>query len=208
MTPASAVVAQRVFSSVVRTTPLSANPSASERGLVWGDLDLENGTAFVQAQLNRKKRGETARRVPTKTERGVREIDLLPELVGLLKRHKLQAFSRGQARPEDFVFATAEGRPLYYRNVTRDFTTAADRAGLNSRDDLPRLTTHDLRHTAISRFIASGLDVVEAARQAGDTVETISKTYAHAFDRAKRKDEIRAKLAAGTSIRLVSEGEQ
>jgi integrase len=66
------------------------------------------------------------------------------------------------------------------------------------------LSTHDLRHTAISRWIASGLDAVEVARQAGDTVETISKVYAHEFDRAKRKDEIRAKLAAGTSIRLAS----
>jgi hypothetical protein len=28
----------------------------------------------------------------------------------------------------------------------------------------------------------------------------------HEFDRAKRKDEIRSKLAAGNSIRLVSEG--
>ena len=147
-------------------------------------------------------RGEPARRVSTKTERGAREVDLLPELVGLLKRHRADAFSRGLARPEDYVFTTATGNPLYFRNVSRDFATAADRAGLN-REGLPKLTTHDLRHTAISRWIALGLDAVEAARQAGDTVETITKTYAHEFDRAKRKDEIRAKLA-GTRIRLVS----
>ena len=48
--------------------------------------------------------------------------------------------------------------------------------------------------------------MVEVARQAGDTVETISKVYAGEFDRAKRRDSIRAKLAAGTSIRLASEG--
>ena len=171
-------------------------------GLVWGDLELEEGVGNITAQLNRKKRGEPARRVPTKTDRGVREVDLLPDLVALLKRHKAEAFASGHARPEDFVFSTAEGRPFYYRNVTRAFTTAADRAGLNSREDVPRLTTHDLRHTAISRWIASGLDAVEVARQAGDTVETVTKTYMHEFDRAKRKDEIRAKLAAGTSIRL------
>lgn len=172
-------------------------------GLLWDDLELEEGGLHVRAQLGRKKRGEPARRVPTKSERGVREVDLLPELVKLLKLHKAEAFARGHARPEDFVFATAEGRPLYYRNVTRDFTTAADRAGLN-RKGVPKLTTHDLRHTAISRWIASGLDAVEVARQAGDTVEVVTKTYMHEFDRAKRKDEIRAKLTAGTSIRLVS----
>jgi integrase len=166
----------------------------------------ENGVLHVRAQLGRKKRGESARRVPTKSARGIREIDLLHDLVTLLRKHKAEAFARGHARPEDFVFCTAEGRPLYYRNVGRDFTTAADRASLNDRDDVPKLTTHDLRHTTISRWIASGLDAVEVARQAGDTVETVTKTYMHEFDRAKRRDEIRAKLAAGTTIRLVSEG--
>jgi len=37
-------------------------------------------------------------------------------------------------------------------------------------------------------------------------VETVTKTYMHEFDRAKQKDEIRAKLTAGTSICLISEG--
>jgi len=44
--------------------------------------------------------------------------------------------------------------------------------------------------------------VVEVARQAGDTVETISKVYAGEFDRAKRRDSIRERLASGTSIRV------
>lgn len=57
-------------------------------------------------------------------------------------------------------------------------------AGLNDREDLPKLTTHDLRHTAISRWIASGLDVVEVSRQAGDSMEMVSTVYAHAFDRS------------------------
>ena len=77
-------------------------------------------------------------------------------------------------------------------------------AGLNDREGLPKLTTHDLRHTAISRWIASGLDVVEVSRQAGDSMEMVSTVYAHAFE-AKRRDEIREKLAAGTSIRLARE---
>jgi hypothetical protein len=38
---------------------------------------------------------------------------------------------------------------------------------------------------------------------AGDDVQTILATYVHEFERAKRQDEMRDKLAAGTSIRLV-----
>jgi hypothetical protein len=37
---------------------------------------------------------------------------------------------------------------------------------------------------------------------AGDTVEVIHSTYLHEFERARRKEEIREKLAAATSIRL------
>jgi hypothetical protein len=37
---------------------------------------------------------------------------------------------------------------------------------------------------------------------AGDTVEQIHSTYLHEFERERRQEEIRAKLVAGTSIRL------
>jgi integrase len=140
--------------------------------------------------------------VRPKSEHGVREIELLRETVTLLKAHKAEAFARGHARPEDFMFATAEGKPLYFRNVARDLGTAAERAVLNEREDVEKLSTHDLRHTAISRWIAAGLDLVTVARMAGDSVETITRVYAGDFERAKRQDEIRAKMAAGTSISL------
>ena len=120
-------------------------------------------------------------------------------MVALLKRHKEEAFANGHARPDD---CTSTGQPHYFRNVaSRGLDKAADAAGLN-REGLPRLTSHDLRHTTISRWIASGLDVVEVARQAGDTREVILNTYAGDFDGASRADSIRKKIAAGTSIRL------
>jgi integrase len=171
-------------------------------GLVWSDVDLEEGVLHVSKQLARKKRGQPVRRVALKSERGERDVELLPELVALLKQHKAKAFERGHARPEDFVFSTGDGGPLFYRNVARDLGTAADRAKLNDREDVPRLSTHDLRHTAVSRWIAAGLDVVEVARQAGDHPDVILRVYAGEFERAKRRDEIRDRLAAGTAIQL------
>jgi integrase len=199
-------------------------------GLTWDDVDLEEAALHVRKQLARKKRGEPIRRVALKSERGVRDVELLPELVTLLKQHKAEAFKRGHARPEDFVFSTGDGGPLFYRNVARDLRIAADRAGLNGErlqrialeqprrdrrralleeaegrangDDVPVLSTHDLRHTAVSRWIAAGLDVVEVARQAGDHPDVILRVYAGEFERAKRRDEIRERLAAGTTIQL------
>lgn len=118
-----------------------------------------------------------------------------------MKRHKAEQFEKGLAGGSDFVCCTTEGLPLYYRNALRDLGTAADRAGLNDGDE-PDVSTHDLRHTAISRWIAAGLDDATVARMAGDTVEQIHKTYLHEFERARRADEIRSKLVAGTNIKI------
>ena len=122
-------------------------------GLVWDDFDFERGTVKIRAQLDRKTKARVSR---LKSERGRREIDLLPDLVGMLKRCKAEAFQSGHARPEHFVFSTVEGKPLSYRNVTRDLGVAAERAKLNE-GEAPKLSTHDLRHTTISRWIAAWL---------------------------------------------------
>lgn len=57
-------------------------------------------------------------------------------------------------------------------------------------------------HTAISRWVAAGLDPVTIARMAGDDLKTILDTYAHEFEKSKRRTQIREQLSAGTAIRL------
>ena len=130
-----------------------------------------------------------------------------PSPPALLKRHKATQFEKGIAGADDFVSCTSEGKPLCYRNALRDLGVAAKRAGLNEGDG-PAVSTHDLRHTAISRWIAAGLDEATVARMAGDTVQQIHSTYLHEFEKARRREEIRSKLEAGTSIKLVVEGGQ
>jgi len=178
-------------------------------GLTWQDVNVEKGVIGVRFQLERKKNGEASRRIQLKTKGARRNVEALPELVALLKRHKAKAFTHGHARPEDFVFTTAGGLPLMHRNVSRDFATAGDRAGLNPKEgeEGQAVSLHDLRHTAISRWIAAGLDVVEVQRQAGHANPAITlRLYAGAFEEADvgRRDTRREKLAEGTAIRLGS----
>jgi integrase len=172
-------------------------------GLVWDDFDLLNGIVHVRAQLARKKRGEAARRRDLKTSRRLggrnREIDLHPDLVAIVKAHKAEQFSKGLASSGDYVVCTAEGHPMYYRNALRDLQVAAKRAGLTADANV---VTHDLRHTAASRWIAAGLDAATVARMIGDNIETVLKVYAHEFDKARRRQEIREKLVAGTRIEI------
>jgi integrase len=191
-----ALIATAVFSGLRQSELL---------GLVWDDVDFDEGQIRVRAQLSRVKQGQPARRVALKTDAGRRNVEALPELLALLREHKAAAFERGHARSDSFVFTTADGRPLHHRNVSRDFATAADRAGLN-RDGVPKLSLHDLRHTFVCRLIAASLDVVEVQREAGHKNPAITlRLYAGEFERAKRRDSLRQKIAA-SGLGAVLEG--
>ena len=53
---------------------------------------------------------------------------------------------------------------------------------MKERKDLPQnLHAHSLRHSFVSLLISKGLDVVNVASLAGDTIEIISNHYAHSF---------------------------
>jgi integrase len=127
-----------------------------------------------------------------------RGVEALPELTALLKKHKADAFARGHARPEDFVFTTVEGLPLMHRNVSGDFKTAGDRAGLNPKEgeEGQPVSLHDLRHTAACRLIAAGLDVVQVQTQLGHANPAITLSlYGGEFQVAQRRDALRDKIA-------------
>ncbi len=163
-------------------------------GLTWGEVDFERGLIRVRYQLSRAHRDAPARRVRLKTQAAVRDIPLLPQLASLLKRHKLRsAFSGG----DDYVFQTARGTPLGFRNVERrGLRRAADRAGLNA-DGHPRLRVHDLRHTFSSHLIVDlGLDVAQVSRILGHARPSITlDTYTHLFDQAAHSADIRERMA-------------
>ena len=70
---------------------------------------------------------------------------------------------------------------------------------VSAREDLPHsLHAHSLRHSFVSLLIANGLDVVSVAALAGDTIEIISKHYAHSFAerRAAAMDAVGASFAS------------
>jgi integrase len=146
-------------------------------GLTWSDIDFSNGVVSIRKQLARD-----GTRVPPKTPEAVRKIILMPALGRVLAAHRL---SSSYSAETDLVFASATGRGLDRRNVSRrGLADAAHRAGLDGVD-LPRLRFHDLRHTFASLLIAQGANVVFVARQLGHTSPDITlRVYAHLFDNA------------------------
>jgi integrase len=101
------------------------------------------------------------------------------------------------------VFASSSGRPLYWRNVSRqELERAVDRACLNGD---AKLTMHALRDTFASHLILDlGLDVVQVSRQLGHARPSItSDTYAREFDQARHADDIRERMAESAFGRVL-----
>jgi integrase len=141
-------------------------------GLTWQDIDLEGGLIQVRYQLSRARIDQPARRVRLKTRAATRDIPLMPQLATLLRRHKLAS---PYANESDYVFSSALGTPLGYRNVERrGLGRAADRAGLNPEGQ-SRLRVHDLRHTFASHLIIDlRLDVAQVSRMATPAPASLS----------------------------------
>ena len=164
-------------------------------GLVWGDIDLHGGFVHVRYQLSRPTLDDPARRVRLKTPAATRDIPLLPQLGAVLKRLKLAS---AHATDSDYVFATATGTPLGFRNVERrGLGAAADNAGLNP-DNQPRLRVHDLRHTFASHLIIDlKLDVAHVSRILGHTRPSVTlDVYTHLYNQAQHADDIRTRMSA------------
>jgi integrase len=149
-------------------------------GLAWGDVDLVEGFIHVRHQLSRPTLENPAHRVRLKTPAATRDIPLLPQLGALLKRLKLASF---HSADNDYVFATATGTPLGFRNVERRaLRRAAENAKLNQEGQLP-LRFHDLRHTFASHLIIDiQLDVAHVSRILGHTRPSVTlDVYTHLF---------------------------
>jgi integrase len=185
---------------LIATASLTGLRISELLGLRWQDVDFSEEIIRVRFQLSVARNGRAARLAPLKSESGQRDVYMLPELAKTLKRHKLAS---GHSQETDLVFCTGDdGKPLSQRYAFRVLAGAAENVGL-SGEGLESLGWHDLRHTAISRLIAAGLDVVEVQRQAGHSKpSTTLDVYSHEFERAKRSEDVREKIARATAIKI------
>jgi integrase len=123
--------------------------------LRWRDIDLSAGRLRV---------------TDSKTDAGVRLVDLLPALREELSAHKTETRFGG---PEDFVFPTESGCRQDRNNARRRVVVkSVERASENliarGLNPLPEgITPHSLRRTFISLLLATGSEVPYVMRQVG-----------------------------------------
>jgi integrase len=172
LTPRRAILSTLVFSGL-RIGELTE--------LRWRDVNLADGTITVRA---------------SKTDAGVRRVDLLPVL-----RDELATLKAGvRAHADDRVFPTQPGNAMNDSNVrnrilNRAVKLADKRLAKAGSNPLPEgLTPHKLRHTYTSLMAALGKDPGEIMDQTGHTNPTFTfRVYRHAMRRDQAsKDRLRA----------------
>ena len=141
-------------------------------GLRRGQVDILNGRVDV-AEVVVEVAGHLIHGEP-KTKAGRRSVTLPRSVINVLNEH-LSQFT--PADPEAFVFSAPEGGPLRVPLWRQRFWyPAVERAGLAP------LRPHDLRHTAVALWIATGAKPLEIARRAGHTsVSFTLDRYGHLF---------------------------
>lgn len=150
-------------------------------GLVWGDIDREASVIRVRFQLSRK-----GRRVELKSDKGQRDVVLMPALSLQLRTARLAA---RLSTDRDPVFATVNGTAVSVRNATRQLALRIKKA------DLDGVTFHALRHTFASILIAQGRDAAFVADQLGHEDPAFTwRTYVHLFRAAQQAKAARDQL--------------
>jgi integrase len=140
-------------------------------GLQWGDVDWQSNRLHVRRALRE------GRFYDTKSKHSRRIVELPSSLIHSLKVWRLKC-PKGE---HDLVFPNNEGNPMDAANlIHRGFEPAVRRAGLR------KIRFHDLRHTAASLLLATGVDVVAVSRLLGHSSPIVTLSiYSHAIPKAR-----------------------
>ena len=165
--------------------------------LRWRDVDFATGSIQVRATLQRTREyGLTL--APPKTKQSRRRIKLGTVALEALRTHRTrQVEERLKSGPAwdstlDLVFANEIGRPIEPQNlVRRAFYPLLQRAAL------PRIRFHDLRHTAATLLLSSGINPKIVSEMLGHASITITLgIYSHVLP------EMQAQAAAAMDAAL------
>lgn len=146
-------------------------------GLRWRDVDLARRRAVIRQQI-----GEVAGRVIERdSTRGGsgRNIALDPGLVELLESYRARRDAdRALLGPgyedRELVFANEDGSARYPEGLSRVFVTQAGRLGL------PRIRSHDLRHTWATLALQNSVHPKVVQERLGHAnITTTRQAYSH-----------------------------
>jgi len=162
----------------------------------WANLDRGQGRYFVKETWLRSREGRPAVFGEPKTESSRAPVDLIPEALTALKKHRSWQAEKILAggkdyKNQDLIFATALGGPLDDRHFEqRVFHKALADAGLR------RIRFHDLRHTTASLLIAQNESPKYIQKQMRHaSIEITFDRYGHLLPEARQEATLRLSKA-------------
>ena len=171
-------------------------------GLKWRDVQWDRAVILVNRQLKRVSGG--LKLAPLKTEQSKRAVQIGKSTLEKLGSH-LDEYSRSVSIEDEMIFAHKDGRPYRPEWVLREFKSLLAQAGI--RD----IRFHDLRHTAASLMLSSGMPVIQVSRQLGHSQpSTTLNVYGHFIpglsqDAAEKVDELVNPIAAQLQLSETSD---
>lgn len=150
-------------------------------GLRWADVDLDAGTITV-AQGRVVVGGGTVTGAP-KSTRSARTLPMPPEVLAALRvfktRQAEEHLALGGGWPDTgLVAVNADGSPIRPETYSKSFAAHCAAA------DMPVIRLHDVRHTAASILLDSGLPVLAVAKWLGHDPAITLRVYGHVYDDA------------------------
>jgi integrase len=155
------------------------------------DVDLDRGVLRIRRGVVRTREGFIVG--TPKSEAGIRDVNIPPHLVPIVKAHMETHVGR---KPDALLFPAA-GDPTEHlapASLYRVFYPAREAAGR------PDLRFHDLRHTGAVLAAATGATLAELMARLGHSTPTAAMRYQHAAaDRDRAIAEALSRIATGSA---------
>lgn len=145
----------------------------------WGTLQLRetrprSGSAWTDSGQAHDKRG-----LKHRPRKAIRVVPIPPALVALLRWH-LTAYG---AAPDGRLFRTSRGGLVQDTGYGEVWAEARKRALTGTQYASPLAKRpYDLRHTAVSTWLSSGVEPQVVAQRAGHSVAVLFRVYAKCLD--------------------------
>ncbi|WP_406112809.1 tyrosine-type recombinase/integrase [Kitasatospora purpeofusca] len=141
----------------------------------WGELLLGGSSPRVGSRWTDDGQSHEERGLKRRARKTTRPVPIPPVLVRLLREH----IAEFGVAPDGRVFRAAEGGRLLTKETAAVWKQAREGALTPEEAKTPLANVpYSARHTAVSGWLAAGVDQTEVARRAGHSVAVLLKFYA------------------------------
>lgn len=154
-------------------------------GLQWNDIDFTNNT--INVNRVRLAVGKKIVIEDPKTINSKRIVQISKFCISLLKELKEEQKRQYKKLNKEFkenyfIFINEYGKPIYPDTISKRFKKILE------KNNLKKITFHELRHTSATLLINSNIDINSVSKHLGHAnVSTTLNIYAHVLEKTKQE---------------------